>query len=159
VTTIAQVHDRLWRADEVHSVQLAAFLGELCDQLRTTARPGQTLSCTFAPVSIATDQAVPLALLVNELVTNAFKYAYPEGAGDVQIALEEAGPGRLRLTVSDQGRGLPPDFDAEASGSLGMTLIAGLSSQLRGQMEWQDGGPGTRFVLDFARQEATREPV
>ncbi|QDA36163.1 GAF domain-containing protein (plasmid) [Paracoccus liaowanqingii] len=100
VTTIAQVHDRLWRADEVHSVQLAAFLGELCDQLRTTARPGQTLSCTLAPVSIATDQAVPLALLVNELVTNAFKYAYPAGAGDVQMTVEEAGPGRLRLTVS-----------------------------------------------------------
>ncbi|TJZ91421.1 GAF domain-containing protein [Paracoccus gahaiensis] len=152
VTAIAQVHDRLWRADEVDSVTLADFMGEIAQQIRATAHPGQTLSCDFAPVSIATDQAVPLALLVNELVTNALKYAYPSGEGDVQVAIAPGAPGRLRLTVSDQGRGLPPGFDAEASDSLGMTLILGLSHQLRGRIDWQDLRPGTRFTLDFAMQ-------
>ncbi|QDA36194.1 GAF domain-containing protein (plasmid) [Paracoccus liaowanqingii] len=159
VTTIAQVHDRLWRADEVHRVQLAAFMSELCDKISMSAPSSQTLTCAFASVSIATDQAVPLALLVNELVTNAFKYAYPAGVGDVQVTLELAGPGQMRLTVSDQGQGLPADFDAEASDSLGMTLITGLSSQLNGQLQWHNNHPGTGFVLDFAMPEQTEEKI
>ncbi|CAO4150918.1 sensor histidine kinase [Methylorubrum extorquens] len=152
VQTIASVHDRLWRADEIHAVNLAEFMDELCEQLRSSAKPGQTLTCDFAPVTVATDQAVPLGLLANELVTNAFKYAYPEGAGDVRISVGPGEAGHLRLTVCDQGAGLPPDFDAARSKSLGMKLIASLGRQLGGQPEWQGAEPGTRFVLDFLPQ-------
>ncbi|MBM3605431.1 MAG: GAF domain-containing protein [Alphaproteobacteria bacterium] len=153
VTTIAQVHDRLWRADEVHTINLAEFVDELCGQLRATAGPGQTLSTEVAPVLVATDQAVPLALLVNELVTNAFKYAYDAGEGDVRITIRSTEPGHLRLTVCDEGQGLPPGFAAESAKSLGMKLIASLGHQLGGQPEWQDADPGTRFVLEFPVQE------
>lgn len=153
VQTIASVHDRLWRNDEVHTVNLAEFMGELCEQLRASARPGQTLTGDFAPVTIATDQAVPLGLLINELVTNALKYAYPDGAGDVHISIRPVEAGHLRLTVCDQGAGLPPDFDASRSKSLGMKLIASLGRQLGGRPEWQSADPGTRFVLDFFPQQ------
>lgn len=147
VQTIAQVHDRLWRADEVHTINLAEFMGELCEQLRSSARPGQTLTCDFASVTVATDQAVPLGLL-----TNAFKYAYPGGVGDVRVAIQPSEPGHLRLTVCDEGAGLPQEFDAAKSKSLGMKLIASLGRQLGGRPEWQDANPGTRFVLDFYPQ-------
>lgn len=153
VTTIAQVHDRLWRAEEVHTINVAEFVGELCDLIRATASPGQTLSTDIAPVLLATDQALPLALLVNELVTNAFKYAYPTGEGEVHLSVQPMEPGHLRLTVCDRGQGLPPDFDAENARSLGMKLIASLGYQLGGQPQWQDARPGTRFVLDFLVQE------
>lgn len=153
VHTMAQVHDRLWRKDEVHAINLAEFMGDLCEQLRSSAGPGQTLTCEFAPVTVATDQAVPLGLLTNELVTNAFKYAYPTGAGDVRITTKPTEPGHLRLTVCDEGPGLPPEFDASKSKSLGMKLIASLSRQLGGRPEWQSANPGTRFVLDFFAQE------
>lgn len=152
VQTIAGVHDRLWRENEVHTVNLAEFMGDLCEQLRSSTRPGQTLTCDFAPVTVATDQAVPLGLLTNELVTNALKYAYPNGAGDVWISIRPTAPGHLRLTVCDQGKGLPADLDAARSRSLGMKLIATLGRQLGGQPEWQAAGPGTRFVLDFHPQ-------
>ena len=152
VQTIASVHDRLWRTDEIHAVNLAEFMGELCEQLRSSARPGQTLTCDFAPVTVATNQAVPLGLLANELVTNAFKYAYPEGRGDVRISIRPDEQGRLRLTVRDDGPGFPPDFDAATSKSLGMKLIATLGRQLGGRPEWQSANPGTRFVLDFLPQ-------
>ena len=152
VMTIARVHDRLWRADEVKVISLASFMTELCEQLRASAAPGQTISDEFAPVRIATDQAVPLALLANELITNALKYAYPDGVGDVQITIKPIGPEQLRLTVSDNGQGLPPDFDAGDSDSLGMRLITGLGQQIGGRAQWQDAQPGTRFILDFAAQ-------
>ncbi|ACK81449.1 sensor histidine kinase [Methylorubrum extorquens] len=149
VQTIASVHDRLWRTDEIHAVNLAEFMGELCEQLRSSARPGQTLTCDFAPTTVATDQAVPLGLMANELVTNAFKYAYPEGEGDVRISVVPRGEGQLRMTVCDRGKGLPPDFDTSRSRSLGMKLIATLGRQLGGQPAWECADPGTRFVLDF----------
>ena len=149
VRTIAQVHDRLWRKEEVHTISLAEFMGDLCEQLGSTAAPGTTLVYDIAPVTVTTDQAVQLGLLTNELVTNAFKYAYPAGEGDVCVTIRAMEPGRLQLTVCDEGAGLPPEFDTTSSASLGMKLIASLCGQLGGQPEWHNANPGTHFVLDF----------
>lgn len=152
VHTIAQVHDRLWRSNEVHSVDLAEFMTELCQQLSQSAPAEDALRYEFAQVTIATDQAVPLGLLVNELVTNAFKYAYPDGAGTVLVLITPSELGHIRLEVSDTGVGLPSGFDAASSKSLGMKLITSLARQLGGRAEWQDAQPGARFVLDFFPQ-------
>jgi two-component sensor histidine kinase len=157
VHAIAQIHDRLWRSDDVETINLQEFMTGLCEQLKLSAPPGQTLNHEFAPVAIATDQAAPLGLLVNELVTNAFKYAYPQGAGDVRVVIARIDAERLRLDVSDRGVGLPSDFNVEASGSLGMKLIASLSLQLGGQAEWRDAKPGTRFVLDFVPRDSSAD--
>lgn len=154
VTTIAQVHDRLWRANEVQMVDLAQFMDGLCEHFRASTTPGQTLSCDFAPVMLATDQAVPLALIANELVTNAFKYAYPGGKGEVRISIQPAEQGHLQMTVCDEGKGLPPDFNVANADSLGMTLIAGLIQQIGGRSEWQNTNPGTRFILKFTVQDS-----
>lgn len=152
VHTIAQVHDRLWRKDDVHTINLAEFLGELCEHFRASA-PEHALLCEVAPVTVATDQAVPLGLLANELVTNAFKYAYPGGSGEVRLAVRPVEGGRLRLEICDRGAGLPPNIDAGTSRSLGMKLISGLGRQLGGLIAWEDAKPGTRFVLDFTPQD------
>lgn len=149
VMTIAQVHDRLWRANEVQQVDLAPFMNGVCEQLRVSAAAGLKLHCEVAEVMLATDQAVPLALLTNELVTNACKYAYPGGQGDIRITIRSTGDDRLRLEVGDRGQGLPQDFDAAGATSLGMTLIAGMARQLGGRSTWQDANPGTHYILDF----------
>jgi two-component sensor histidine kinase len=153
VLTIAKVHDRLWRKDEVQTLNLAEFLEELCEQFRASVGLKHTLTCEVAPVMVATDHAVPLGLITNELVTNAFKYAYPDGVGGVRLSVTRVEPGHLRLEVCDRGAGLPPGFDPAKSKSLGMTVIAGLGRQLGGQPQWQDAQPGTRFVLEFPHQE------
>jgi two-component sensor histidine kinase len=152
VHTIAQVHDRLWRHNEMRSVNLAEFLGELCTKLRGSA-PHFTVGCSIDPVVVPTDFAVPLGLLVNELVTNAFKYAYPEAFGEVRVELTSDSPERLRLEVSDRGIGLPSDFDPARSRSLGMRLVASLTRQLGGHLQWQDAQPGTRFVLEVSARD------
>lgn len=149
VTTMANVHDRLWRTNEVHTTNLAEFMNELCVQFRGSAGLGQVLAADFAPVTVASDQAVPLGLLTNELVTNAFKYAYPGGEGEVRLSIQPTEPGILRLTVSDDGVGVPAAFNGKSSKSLGMKLIASLARQLGGDPQWHQSNPGTRFVLDF----------
>lgn len=156
VHTIAQVHDRLWRSNEVYTVDIGEFMSELCEQFQQTAQPGQTLHCDFPSLEVLTDQAVPLGLLANELVTNAFKYAYPDGDGDVLISIRPTDGGHLRLEITDHGVGLPQGFEAAGSNSLGMKVIDSFSRQLGGRALWEDAGPGTRFVLDFFPQEASQ---
>jgi two-component sensor histidine kinase len=118
IHTIAHVHDRLWRSNEVRQVDLKEFMSELCEQFQTTAQPGQTLRCDFPSLEVLTDQAVLIGLLANELVTNAFKYAYPDGHGDVFVSVRPTEKGYFRLEVEDRGVGLPTGFDAARSRSL-----------------------------------------
>src|SRR3954468_5665967 len=75
VLTIAKVHDQLWRRNEVQTLNLAEFLEELCAQFSASTGLNHMLACEIEPVTVATDHAVPLGLIANELVTNAFKYA------------------------------------------------------------------------------------
>jgi two-component sensor histidine kinase len=149
VQTIAKVHDRLWRIDDIQAVDLADYLGDLCEHIRASA-PNHKLVCELAAVSVSTDQAIPVGLLVNELVTNAVKYAYPEGSGEVRLIVAPAEQeGHLRLEIFDRGIGLPAGQGAAKSGGLGTKLVAGLARRLRGEVQWQDAQPGTRFVIVF----------
>jgi two-component sensor histidine kinase len=161
VQTIAKVHDRMWRKDEVDTVNLAEFLGELCADLQASA-PSFDLICEIAPVSLATDQSVSIGLLINELITNAVKYAYPAGgSGEVRLTLAPTERNELRLEVTDRGIGLPAHKVCAPSGGLGTKLISSLSRQLGGQVQWQDATPGTRFVLIFRPQtpELREQPL
>jgi two-component sensor histidine kinase len=103
---------------------------------------------------VSTDRAISLGLLLNEIVTNAFKYAYPEGGGGaVQVRLSDGG-GQLRLEVADQGVGLPPGFDFSAQKkSLGSRLIVNTARQLQAQVEAGANNPtGARFVVTMPVQ-------
>ena len=72
---ITQYEVALWCTDEIQALNLAEFMGELCEQLRSSAKPGHTLTCDFASVMVQADQAVSRGLLANEFVTSAFKFA------------------------------------------------------------------------------------
>jgi two-component sensor histidine kinase len=148
VLAVANVHDRLWRRTDALSVNLSEFFVELCQRFAESG-PSHSLHCTADSVVIPSDKAVTLGLLANELITNAFKYAYDGGAGEVSISVIKTESGRLRLEVSDKGCGLPAEIDAKTTNSLGMKLIAALSRQLGGLPEWHDERPGTRFALEF----------
>ncbi|MFC1459516.1 sensor histidine kinase [Microvirga arabica] len=151
VHTIARVHDRLWRSNEVSFVDLGEFLAELCATLQQTA-PHHIVTCDVEPVVVTTDRAIALGLMVNELVTNAAKYAYPQGSGDILIKLSTPTAKQVRLEVSDRGAGLPSNLDPSRSRSLGMRLVSSLTRQLGGQTEWQDAQPGTRVVLELSTE-------
>jgi len=154
VETIASVHDHLWRRRSADELNLDQFLDGLCQQL-TASGPGHAIVCRVPPVTVAGDQAVLLGLLTNELVTNAFKYAYDRKPGEVYVSVTPIDERKLRFEVRDHGLGLPPDLDASKARSLGMKLIASMAGQLGGAIEWADAGPGTRFTLEFEPAPAT----
>ncbi|MGX7708650.1 sensor histidine kinase [Methylobacterium sp. Gmos1] len=149
IATVAEVHDHLWRGiHQLGMVELADFLRELVAKLREEA-PGHDLACEADSKVISADQAIPIGLVVNELVTNAVKHAYPHGTGPVRVALSVREEG-LRLSVRDDGVGLPPGFDVSMrQRSLGLKIIASLIRQLDGRLSTGEGGPGAHFVLDI----------
>ncbi len=96
------------------------------------------------------DSAIPLGLILNELLTNSLKFAFPgDRAGTVSIALAASAPGKLRLTYRDDGIGLPESFDFRSQGSLGLNLVHGIGEQqMMGSVEFQ-GGAGVSCTLEF----------
>ena len=153
VYAVARVHDQLWRGAGTRHIDLRPFLGDLCLAVGTTA-PRLSTICRAEPAIVGADMAVPLGLFVNELLTNAYKHAYPEGEeGEVRVLGTNIPKGRYRLDVSDAGRGLPPGFDlAKARDSLGLKVITSLAAQLGGELAVASCEPGARFTLVFPLQ-------
>jgi len=149
ITTIAEVHDHLWRSKQIGFVDIADFAGELCRKLQETS-PGHKLHFKFGNLMISADKAIPLGLLINELVTNAAKHAYPNGSGEIQVTGEQRG-GVLHVEVSDQGIGLPKDFDIDQPrASLGFKVIKSLLGQLDGRITVSSNQPkGAAIQLDL----------
>ena len=148
ITTIAQVHDHLWRSTRIGFVDIADFAGELCRNLQETV--AHKVSFAFGHLMISADRAIPLGLLINELVTNSAKHAYPGGSGEIKVSGEPRGVD-LHVEVSDQGIGLPQDFDIDQPrASLGFKVIKSLVAQLDGRIAVASNMPnGTIVQLDF----------
>ena len=154
ITTIAQVHDHLWRSTRIGYVDIADFAGELCRKLQETI--SHTVRCTFAHLMISADKAIPLGLLINELVTNSAKHAYPDGAGEIEVSGERRGED-LHVEVSDRGVGLPKDFDIDQPrASLGFKVIKSLLAQLDGRIDVASNTPkGVTVQLDVPLEQST----
>jgi two-component sensor histidine kinase len=159
--SVALVHEHLHRGEHLDRVQFASYGEELVADLRAALLDEMTpirIETAFDPIELAMEQAVPCALIVNELVTNALKHAFPNGRrGTICLSLREAMPGMLELTVADDGVGLPRDALASppGSGSLGLRIVSLLTQQLGGAVQ-QRRGSGTAVVLRFPRVAAPR---
>ncbi|UPJ56567.1 histidine kinase dimerization/phosphoacceptor domain -containing protein [Bradyrhizobium sp. 192] len=150
VSSIAEVHDHLWRGSKVGFVDLSDFVGHLCENLQRSA-PEHKLQYHSDPVIISADKAIPLGLLVNELVTNAVKYAYVDGPGVIRVDAREI-DGHLIVEISDEGMGLPEGFDInQPRNSLGFRVINGLVRQLMGELKISRNTPiGALFTIKFS---------
>jgi len=147
ITALGQLYSTLSKADTVEAVDAATYLDELCRDLIASVHKGDTsvmLKTDFESELLPTDRAIPIGLIVNELVTNAVKYAFPgEAKGTVMVTLKRV-PGELRLTVADDGQGLDP---RRADSGLGGRLVDGFARQLGGQVERKSDSQGTTVHL------------
>ncbi|WP_176559221.1 sensor histidine kinase [Rubellimicrobium roseum] len=148
VTTIARIHDQLYRSSTADRVEFGAYLQALAADLVTSlARDDVALQVEAQGVELAPDLAVPLGLIAAELLMNAFKHARrADGGSTLRLVFRHVG-GELELVVADDGPGLPPGFDPAQSRGLGMRLVVSLTQQIEGQLEAGNQGPGARFAL------------
>ena len=140
VRSMALVHERLYQSRSLGTIRLDDYMRELCDQLANAASArerGIALALDAAPVEVGLDVAVPLGLLLNEIVSNSLKHAFPDGRhGTIRISLAspagaaQADDDTLQLIVCDDGIGLPPEAERTSRPTLGLKLAAALSEQL-----------------------------
>ncbi len=150
IQAIGQVHRRLYSSGDVELVSMDDYLAALVAELQQTwSTPMSPRKLTLAadPIRLKTDRAVSLGVIVNELVSNACKYAYsPDKAGEVRIALASAGDGRFELSVEDDGEGMPKDGAIRGTG-LGTKLIRSMVASLQARIDYDPGHRGVRAVL------------
>ena len=155
VQTMAMVHERLYRSARLSSLELGAHLSELAKMVfEASSPPGVTLDCAVDSAEVDVDLAIPLGLILNELVSNACKHAFRErGRGRVSVRLRRL-DSRLELCVTDDGRGLPAGFDVERSGSLGLRIVKTLVRQLRATLSVeQPGGTCVKVVTPHPAED------
>jgi two-component sensor histidine kinase len=152
VLAIAAVHKQLHLTGSMEEVEIDAFLRRLCESLKHTA-PAQidAINVTADSIKVRSDVASGIGLLVAELVTNAFKYAYPVGAhGSVSVHFTQTSKG-WRLKVSDQGRGLPKGFDIDQSKGFGMQVVKAFVRRLNADVTVSSRPGHTAFEINSAQ--------
>jgi two-component sensor histidine kinase len=150
VLAVAQLHRRLYTSDDVQSVSVDQYLEAMIEDLRRSSETGElaqlTLSCDR--ISIDPDRAVAVGVIVNELVMNALKYAYPDGKGPIRVAFRRTDGGGAVLSVEDDGIGFRPQPNPRSTG-LGQRIIRAMADKLSAQVEQAHGRPGARVVVSF----------
>lgn len=151
VKSMALIHETLYQSKDLSRINFAEYLKKLVAHVSRSyhLRPEAVkINVKVDDVLLSIDTAVPCGLIINELASNALKYAFPSPrAGEINITFHRT-DGRYVLCVSDTGVGLPKDFDPEVSKSLGMKLVHMLTSQLSGEIACRNG-VGTSFEIKF----------
>ena len=155
IQTMALIHEQLYQSNDLSQVNFANYIQNLVEKLSLSY---QTKHCQVEiildvqPVTLSLESAIPCGLLINELVTNSFKYAFPNSQyGAIKIELKLEQKEQIFLKISDNGIGIPNDFDWEDTPSLGLRLVSILADQLEASLE-VDCSNGTSFTLIFQEQ-------
>jgi PAS domain S-box-containing protein len=152
VRSIALFHEKLYQAKDLGHVEAFEYLNTLIANLLAAygAKPSAvSLKVEREDILLGVDVAIPLGLVLNELISNALKHAFPDGLrGQIRVQLGRCDKDRHRLVVSDNGVGFPADLDFRNAPSLGLQLVSTLVDQLAGTIELI-GAPGTTFNVTF----------
>jgi two-component system, sensor histidine kinase PdtaS len=160
IRSMALIHEKLYQSETLAIVDLMDYVQTLAQILMSTysANANVALQLELSPASVTIDTAVPVGLMLNELVTNALKYAFPEGrAGRLLVVLATGPDGQITLSVQDDGIGLKPDFELAQADTLGLRLVRMFARQLRAQVTLRTGPQLTAFDIRF-KETAPKAP-
>lgn len=152
VDIVATLHRRLYAEGDHSAVDLGSYLEEFATETIIAFANANSVDLRFqslAKVSLEMDVAVPLALIIGELLTNAVKYAFAGGPDDAISIIVDKDQDEVRITVSDNGRGLPEGFDPKTSTGFGMMIVNALLQQISGKLEQPLPERGTAFIIRF----------
>jgi PAS domain S-box-containing protein len=150
VRSLAEIHKLLYESDSFLHIDFHEYLQQMSKPLIESYSPGPAVKLRVAArgIILTIEQAIPCALIMHELVANAFKYAFPGGqSGEIHVQLARTDE-QYELTVSNNGVNFPDDVDIRNTTSLGMTLVTTLTTQLRGTIQL-DKEQGTVFTIQF----------
>ena len=152
MAAVALVHRRLYRDDQVETIDLSRYIDELAGDMKVTmgAEWGAAMRLDLAPVLMPTDRAVNVGLILTELVINASKYAYGGAAGPITIALEQH-RNRIRLIVADEGRGKTGKNEG-----FGSRMMDAMIGGLGGTLDYTDNRPGLRAIVTVPIEAVVR---
>jgi PAS domain S-box-containing protein len=166
IRSMALIHEKLYRSENLAGIDFAEYVRDLALSLFRSYNAGAqgiALAMRADSVFLGIDKAVPCGLLLNELIANSLKHAFPADrdgpdaqAGQIRIELYAAPEGQVTLVVGDNGVGLPPDLDVHNTTSLGLQLIHTLANQLGGTVQL-GRDQGTEFKITFVAQEPVKK--
>jgi two-component sensor histidine kinase len=158
VATVGRAHERLYRTDNIESMDLGIYVEEVCKDMDTSVAHCAIHVDAQPGTEILSDRAVSVALIVVELVTISAKYAYPDRQeGHIWVRIERGSNMDISLSVRDEGVGLPANFDPNKSKGLGMRIVTAFTRQLNTQLTFHRLAPGTEFKITIP-SEAVRRP-
>jgi len=153
VKTMALLHENLFRSEEMASVPVARYAVDIARSLfGAFGAEAQKISLRteIEDCSVKVDTALPVGMVLNELLSNALRHAFPEGgSGEIRMGFRRAGEDEFELTVSDDGAGLPPGFDPRGCPSLGLKLVLSLVEEQLGGTVMVNTGRGAEFKVRF----------
>jgi len=159
IQSMALVHEELYRSTDLASVDMNEYVRKLCADLAEALESTAPILFSECQLRLPITQSIPCGLILNELITNALKYAYPDGrSGEIRVRLSDDS-GIVRLAVEDDGIGMGSGTKHAETCSLGLSLVEGLVTQLHGQLHIVDrsvdetGKSGVLFSIDFPREE------
>ena len=156
IASIALVHEKLYRSQDLANIDFGQYIPDLTTHLFDTYNVRSTavnLTIDVENIYLEIDRAIPCGLIINELVSNSLKYAFPaNNKGEIKVYLYSNTDNTLTLIIQDNGIGIPEEFDIETPKSLGLTLVQGLVDQLEGTIELERH-QGTQFKITFPRGE------
>jgi PAS domain S-box-containing protein len=151
--SMALIHEMLYQADDLSRIDFGTYLRRLVDRIFAAYGGGgftvrTEVFSNAEPIEIGV--AIPCGLIVNELATNAFKYAFQENGGCLRATFTQEGR-QFRLEVADDGAGLAPEIDLNLADTFGFTIVRTLATQLEGELTLDRGSAGTRISISFCR--------
>ena len=161
VYSMALVHEELYRSPDFSEIELSDYINKLVQSLGHSLNPAPDrvqMNTEVGDIHLPVDQAVPCGLIINELVSNALKYAFPDDRkGSIQVSLKLLDTDRIKLVVRDDGIGLPKGIDMDSVETLGLYLVSIITrDQLNGTIELEIK-KGTTFLIEFDISEMRKD--
>ena len=148
VAAIAKAHDQLSIRSNIEWMDIGQYISAICEELDQSVANYDVLTDAVDGIMVSTDRAISIALIVNELITNACKYAYKDQSGGrIWINVTRDGSEAFLISVRDEGAGLPSDFDLRKAKGLGMRIITAFANQVEATIVVRSREPGTEFEL------------
>ncbi len=150
VNAMTKIHTRLYKSEDYSLINFEGYIKEIVGVLsRSYEFPPENMIINVKDIFIDIDTAIPTGLILNELVSNAMKHAFPDGRkGEITITMSSE-DSRIILTVSDNGIGFPPEIDFKSTESVGLSLLGRLVEQINGTLELIKD-KGARFIITFS---------